>query len=125
MVKRKERISFPDSKISETFLDFAEPLLLSAGAKITKHQFEKALRIAFTVWNSVVYDTVNGNSNFVTELKKYVADDPSAEALIERMISRKKTMFGDDLRLIGDYKIMNKKGQWRLRAEARDPVNKL
>jgi hypothetical protein len=121
MVKKKLEISFPDRKISETFLDFAEPLLRTAGAQITKDQFEKALKLAFTVWNSVVLDTVNSDSHFVTELKKYVAEDVLSEALIQQMISRKKAMFGHDLRLIGEYKIMKEKGEWRLRAEARAP----
>lgn len=69
VVKKKDRESYPDRKISETFLHFAEPLLETGGAKITRDQFEKVLRLAFTVWNSVVLDAVNGNSHYVTELK--------------------------------------------------------
>lgn len=45
-------------------------------------------------------------------------------ALIQMMIARKKAMFDHDLRLIGEYQLMKKRGEWRLRAEARSPVVK-
>jgi hypothetical protein len=42
--------------------------------------------------------------------------------LIEQMILRKQSSFGHDLRLIGKFKILEKNGEWRLRAEARAPT---
>jgi hypothetical protein len=30
-------------------------------------------------------------------------------------------LYADDLRLIGEFSITQKKGEWRLRADARDP----
>lgn len=120
MKKNKDK-AFPDKKISETFLDFASPLFEIAGEKPTKEQVESALKLAFTVWNSVVFDTVGGNSKNVTTLKQLVSNNPPCAALLDQMLTRKRTLFGDDLRLIGEYKITKKLFKWNLRVEARDP----
>ncbi|MGC8492773.1 MAG: hypothetical protein ACP5SH_13650, partial [Syntrophobacteraceae bacterium] len=117
------RRELPAGKISEAFLDFAQPLLDCAPKRITKEQIEKCMMFAFTVWNSVVYDSVNGNSKYVTKIRRLLAKDVQAALLLEGMISRKKELFGDDFRLIGEYKITKKFGGWNFRVEARDPWN--
>ena len=61
MTKAKPRPKFPDRKISETFLHFAEPLLEPLGPHATEEQENQALKIAFTVWNAVVYESANGD----------------------------------------------------------------
>lgn len=118
---KKKKIKFPNRKISETFLDFSSPLLNSLEKDVTKSQVEKVLVIAYTVWNSVVLDTVKGNTKHISMLKQTIREDPISAILIEEMISRKKNMFADDLRMIGNYSIFQNNGEWRLRAEARDP----
>ena len=115
-------LSFPDRKISETFLEFAEPLLEKEGAPPTAQEAERVLELASTIWNSVVYDTVHGNTEWVTRLRNLIAGQPPLVALIEQMILRKQSLFGHDLRLIGEFKILEKNGEWRLRAEARAPT---
>ncbi len=45
----------PSRKISETFLDFAAPLLSTIPRGAGKWQYENILKIAFVVWNAVVY----------------------------------------------------------------------
>ena len=82
---------------------------------------EQVLKIAFTAWNAVVLDTVKGNTHYVTKLRELTTDDPMSAALIEQMISRKQDMFSGDHRMIGEYRLTQKSGEWRLRAEARDP----
>ena len=119
MVARQS--SFPDTKISETFLRFAAPLTESLGPEITKDQFEKALKIAFTVWNAVVYDAVAGNDQFITSVRGLTSGDPMTAALIEGLIRRKEVEFGDDGRLIGEFTLRQQNGEWNLRAEARSP----
>lgn len=121
MAKKTDRTSYPNRKISETFFAFAAPLLEAAGVKATRRDVEEALRIAFIVWNSVVYDAVNGNSQCVTRIRQLTANDPESSALTELMITRKKTMFSDDLRVIGEYKLTKMPGEWHLWAEAREP----
>ena len=54
-------------------------------------------------------------------MRNQIAGHPPLEALIEQMILRKR-LFGHDLRLIGEFKIIEKNGEWRLRAEARAPT---
>ena len=111
----------PNRKISETFLDFSSPLLDALGKAATKQQVEKALQITYTVWNSIVLDSVKGGSKYISMVRQSMKDNPESSALIEQLILRKKTFFENDLRLIGDYSIKKKReGDWRLRAEARD-----
>jgi hypothetical protein len=118
----KLELSFPDTKISEAFLEFAGPLLENEGAPPTAVEVEKALQLASTVWNAVVFDTVRGNTQWVTRVRKQLAGHPPLAALIEQMILRKQSSFGHDLRLVGEFKILEKDGEWCLRVEARDPT---
>jgi hypothetical protein len=121
MVKVKAKVTFPDRKISETFMEYAEPLIGSGEEAPTKEQLDTILKVAFTVWNSVVLDTANGNSHYVNELRRYLAGHVMPAALVEQMISRKKTLYGNDHRMIGEFRISKKSGEWRLWAEARKP----
>jgi hypothetical protein len=120
-MKKRVDITYPNRKISETFLAFAAPLLEASGVRATKGQIEEVLKIAFTVWNSVVYDTVNGNSHYVDRIRELAAKDAESSRLIEEMITRKNSMFSDDHRLVGKYKLKRKLGGWNLWAEARKP----
>ena len=121
MIRKTKKTKFLTRKISETFLEFSSPLLESLGKDVSKYKVEQVLKIAFTAWNAVVIDTVKGNSQYVTQIRELTRDDPMSAALIEQMISRKQDMFSDDLRMIGRYRVTQKRGKWRLRAEARDP----
>jgi hypothetical protein len=116
-------LSFPDRKISEAFLEFAEPLLVKEqGPPPRPEEVESVLSLASTVWNAVVLDTVRGNTDWTTKVRKQVAEQPPLAGLMEQMILRKKCMFGHDLRLIGEYKVSEHDGEWRLRVEARAPT---
>lgn len=119
-MKKTVEITYPGTKISETFLHFAEPLL-RADRLPAQEEAEAALMIAWTVWNAVVQDTVNGNDQLITMLRKQCAGKPPVAALTEQMIQRKKTLYGNDLRLIGEYKLTMRGDEWHLRAEARIP----
>jgi hypothetical protein len=113
---------FPEPKISETFLEFAEPILGNEIGSLTAEEIEQALRVPFVVWNAVVYDTVHGNAEWVTRVREQVAQDPQLTLLIDGLITRKQTQFGHDLRLVGKYEIVETNGEWRLRVEARSPT---
>lgn len=114
----------PDSKISATFLKFAEPLLGEESGSLTAEETEKVLSIASLVWNAVVYDTVHGHTEWVTRLRQQIAHEAPFSALIEGLVARKQTQFGHDLRLVGHYEIIERDGEWRLRVEARSPTEK-
>jgi hypothetical protein len=120
MVRRKPRKP-STRKISETFLDFAKPLLTPLGAKASQAEMEQALKIAFTVWNAVVFDVARGGSHYVGQLRSLTDHDPRVRAMVEQLISRKQRLFGNDQRLIGDYRLLKQNGELRLRAEARSP----
>ncbi len=115
----KISVSVPQIKISEAFLNFAEPLLGTEPQSRTREEVEGALKLAQLVWNAVVLDTVCGNSRFITELRERIAQQPPISALVEKLIARKQTQLGHDLRLVGQYEIVERDGEWRLRVEAR------
>jgi hypothetical protein len=55
MATTKAKLQYPNHKISDTFLHFAEPMLEALGPNLTEAQMEQPLMIAWTVWNAVVY----------------------------------------------------------------------
>lgn len=121
MRRKPKKLNFPRRKISETFLDFAEPLLDGLGDAPTQAQIEESLKVAFTVWNAVVYETVRGETRFLEMIRTATAHQAEVAALIERLVERKRRLFGDDHRLVGDFKLTCRDGDWNLWAEARSP----
>jgi hypothetical protein len=121
MARAKTHAKFSNRKISETFLDFAEPLLAPLGAEATEHEMEEAMQIAFTVWNAVVFDAVDCSSRWVDQLRDLAGHDPHVRPIIEQLVARKQTLFGNDHRLVGEYQLYRHHGELRLRAEARRP----
>jgi hypothetical protein len=124
MARNPEPLTFPDRKISETFLYFAEPLLGGLSPDATDDQMNEALKVAFVVWNSVVYDTVNGETKLVDQIRQTTSHDRDMSLFIAQLIFRKHNLFGDDHRLVGEFKLTRKNGELNLRAEARDPRRK-
>ncbi len=114
---------FHEPNISKAFLEFAQPILGEEGS-LTPEQIEQILRMAFVTWNAVVYDTVHADTEWVTRLRKQIAPDAALSALVEELIARKRAQFGNDLRLVGNYKVVERDGEWRLRVEARSPTAK-
>lgn len=123
MARSKSKLKYPDRKISDTLLQFAEPLLDALGPNGTQAQMEQSLKIAWTVWNAVVYADVGGNARMLEGVRTSTKLDSQLGAFVEALIDRKRTLFGDDDRLIGEYKLRRKGDEWRLRAEARDPTS--
>lgn len=123
MAQDKRTLPFPDRKISETFLDFAEPLLDAHGPRATAAEMEQSLQLAFTIWNAVVYEDAANNRRFIDSVRKLTAHERELAALVEQLITRKRRLFGDDHRLVGEYKLRREEGRWILRAEARAPTS--
>ncbi len=111
-----------DRKISETFLELTWPLIELQGSEAAKEDIEQILKLAFTVWNAVVFDSANGNDQFVTSIRQLTASDPLSACLMEALLTRKRIEFADDDRLVGEYILFQKNGEWRLRVEARNPI---
>ncbi|KJR97491.1 MAG: hypothetical protein VR65_24335 [Desulfobulbaceae bacterium BRH_c16a] len=118
---KKKRNKFPKNKISEAFLQYSMPLIDSLGESPTQNQIEKILQLTYSVWNSTVLDEVRNNSSNIDMLKKLLNNDFEGLAILEELISRKRTLFSNDLRLIGEYSLRKEDEEWRIRVEARDP----
>jgi hypothetical protein len=111
----------PDRKISETFLDFAAPLLQEMPAGALEEAFERALKVAYAVWNAVVYADVAGDPRFLRDLRREVEQKPELARLAENLIHRKRSLFGDDWRCIGTWEVRKTGDGFVVRADARDP----
>ncbi len=125
MTKADPRPRHPDRKISENFLDFAAPLLGAIPQDAGEADFDAVLKVAFMVWNAVVYADTVDNQTFLSEMRELMAHDLLSLAAIEEMIRRKRELFGDDDRLIGEYTIAMEDGGFNLRAEARTPYSEI
>lgn len=121
--QKRQQATYPDRKISETFLDFAAPLLVTMPEDATEASIEKVLSIAFVVWNGIVLDGVNGNDYYMTKVTEQASGHPASKAVVVQLAERKRTLFRDDQRLIGNYKVTRKHGELNLWAEARDPYS--
>ncbi len=113
--KKKLKEKVPEKKLSESFLEFAWPLLELADTNLGKPEMEVILNIPFTIWNAVILDAEDSNNHFVDMLRKLTAGDP----IIEQMLERRRTEFAHDRRLIGTYTLLQENGEWRLRVEHR------
>lgn len=82
---------------------------------------DKALRLAYTVWNAVVLADVLGEDSYLVGLRRLLAGSPGPLALVETLISRKRALFGDDARIIGTYAVRKTAAGFNLQADARDP----
>jgi hypothetical protein len=121
MAKRKSKLKFPDQKISDTLLRFAEPILDDLEVDATEAEMEPVLMVAWMAWNAVVYADAVGERDLLDQFQAAMAEEPELKRFADLLIDRKRTFFGDDERVIGEYKLYRKDGEIRLRAEARDP----
>jgi hypothetical protein len=115
VIKRKEKLRskiarsipteyIPKNKLSETVLEYAEPLTNAAG-----ENEEKAIRFSVTLWNASLLpkqkaleimepsldDMANGDQLLKTEFY----------TMFEMMYNRKQSLFSNDRRFIVDYSL--------------------
>ena len=118
------QLSYPNRKISETVLEFARPLLAQMPPGADSAEIEQALAPIVTLWNAVVFDTVEGRESRVGQIIDRLSNHPVLLAVAVEYISRKQRFFGDDFRLIGAIKVTRRPGDIYLWAEARDPYGR-
>lgn len=111
--------AIPQKRISEAFLDFATPVLVSMPADATEAAIEGALRTPFVVWNAVVLEAVNGDGQYLDQMRQLLSHHPACLGLVTMLVDRKRALFAEDQRLIGKYEVRRKDGQLNLWAEAR------
>ena len=113
-----------ERKISETFLRFAAPVLGNMPEDATPSEIKDVLSVPCTIWNAVVFDHASATQEYVTRVRKAIAQSPTGAAIVEDLIERKLAHFGGDLRLIGKYRVTKLgPGEINLWAEARDPYS--
>jgi len=111
----------PGRKISETFLDFAAPLLYDLPSKEPEHKARQILSICFTAWNAVIFADVLNENKYLEQIRRLTADKPETAHLIQQMIARKRAHFAHDERLIGTWDVTRTDDGINHRADARDP----
>jgi hypothetical protein len=120
MTKRTET-RFPDRKISETFLQFAAPIIHDLPSEAPEHRAREALQVSFTVWNAVIFADVLNDHGHLDEIRRLTAGNPEVGLFVDQMIARKRGLFADDERLIGDWEVTRTPEGINVRADARDP----
>jgi hypothetical protein len=108
-------------KISETFLDFAAPLLETIQVNDSEQQVHNALEVAYTAWNAVIFADVLNNNGYIDQIRGLTADSTGPALLVEHMIARKRALFANDQRLIGAWKVTRTPDGIKVHADARNP----
>ena len=99
---KRAALRFPDRKISETFLDFASPAMNDLPSEAAEHRARQALQVSFTIWNAVIFADVLNDHGYIDQIRHLTAGNPEAALHVEQMIARKRELFADDERMIGD-----------------------
>jgi hypothetical protein len=79
------------------------------------------LEVAYTAWNAVIFADVLNNHRYIDEARRFTANAAGPAMLMEQMIARKRELFADDTRLIGNWKVTRMEDGVKLHADARDP----
>ena len=108
----------PQKKISQTLLEYLEPVLQGFGDDISREEIENLLKVGTTIWNACVVDAWHGSDTYVTKVRKQLANLPHPE-LTEYLIKRKRAQFADDLRGITNPEVLESNGEVVIQAEAR------
>ena len=122
----------PERKISETVLEFGEPLLGALEAP-TVEEYRRGLEIVITVWNAHGISMANphGRTVYLKELSRYrkraAADGapPLFLAAFDALNARRVTDYADDPRCVGEWDLIpDGTGGYKFRCDARLPGGK-
>ncbi|MDD3586827.1 MAG: hypothetical protein PHQ75_06555 [Thermoguttaceae bacterium] len=115
----KATYKHPTEKISANFLDFLDPLLEMLGHD-SPEEDDYLYQLGMTIWDSVVLDTVRGNTVMVDKMRRKLAEEmPHMSIVLEQLINRKMSDFGHDQRLVLHYSfIPDPECGFRVRVEA-------
>lgn len=115
----------PVRKISETILDFGEPLFSQLDAALPLEAVQSVFRIVITVWNAHVMATPRwGQPRFLADLQERMRDPQMPPEMVEAMRTlsqRRLERFANDGRAVGEWSLVMEADQWRLRCDARAP----
>ncbi len=118
-------VLIPTTKISETILDFGEPLFAQFDELPPIEVLRSALKIVITVWNGHTLSTPAwGEPDHLDRMTALVlASDvaPEMGALLESLSRRRTERFKDDPRAVGEWSIEPADDGFSFRCEARIP----
>ena len=81
----------PNTKISQTILEFGSPLISQLPDDCTKQEFEATMIIVVTAWNTVVLDQREKSDRNEKQLLFTMQNAPKeAQLEVKRLIKRKK-----------------------------------
>ena len=115
--------TFPTRRISETLLDFAEPVMSVFDGQATDEQLHKGLTLAVTIWNCFVLDGARGTTTYQDMIRARFGDAWKSQPILREHVERRQKLFHDDMRAISDFQVYRKNGELRIRAEARSPYS--
>jgi hypothetical protein len=110
----------PNTKISQTILEFGKSVILLLPDDHTKEEFESVITIVITVWNTVVMDGWNKSRRFEKELLSTMGNMPKEGQIeIKRLLEGKKKKYGLDPRAVGEHWIREQNGEFIFGCDAR------
>lgn len=120
----------PDRKISETILDFAEPVIGPViGSNPPIAALTSMFQIIITIWNAHVMATpIWGQPDILAEVRRTIAGPgapPELRIMFKLLSDRRLELFGTDYRAVGEWSVIADKGTgFKLRCDARMPRTK-
>ena len=110
----------PNTKISQTILEYGKSLIPALPEHHTKAEFEAVISIVITAWNTAVMDNWNLNNSYESDVFSAISSLPKeAQLEFKRLIRRKKKKFGSDPRAVGNYWVREENGEFIFGCEAR------
>ena len=97
----------PAHKLSETVLEFGEPLLSTLGPDAPLAARQKSLELVIMVWNAVamampLWGKPELLQQFEQTLSQPAVASPTTDVL-RRLIERRRELYGTDLRTVGEW----------------------
>lgn len=115
----------PVRKISETILDFGQPVIDELDADAPRELWEATLHIVIMVWNAHVTAMPRwGQPRLLAELHERLKAPhvpPELVDAVRALSQRRLERFATDARAVGEWSLVGKDGSWRLRCDARTP----
>jgi hypothetical protein len=99
-------------------IDFARPVLDAEAAHSDEHHMRDVLGFAITVWNLIVAAALAGETLDAAALRAAFSADRWL-AWVEPLLTRKRERFADDIRIVGDWHVRRRRGQFDIQMETR------
>ena len=115
----------PLRKISDTIVDFGEPLLGQLDASQQEEVVRATFDLVILIWNAHVMALPRwGQPKFLADLHERLRGTDTPNEMIDavRTLSQRRLeRFATDARAVGEWRVAVQQGQWQLRCDARVP----